>query len=122
MVRVLSLVLYACVGIGGSALALVGGYRYLSGTAADPNAHLWALGFAAVGFACAYKAYRLYSYITRDHAWYAAKHPELVKSGGVQCPACKGDRIALRNLLQHSYTRAHVCANCGTTLYYSAER
>ncbi len=65
---------------------------------------------------------RMKLYKSHNYAWYAKQHPGLVKNGRVRCHNCSGGRIQLRNLKEHTYTRAHICSDCGTTLYYSPEQ
>ena len=57
----------------------------------------------------------------QNYAWYRAEHPQLVTPGGVKCASCGGTRIQVRALMRRSYFREHVCAQCGTALYYSPE-
>lgn len=57
----------------------------------------------------------------QDYAWYKAQHPDCCASNRVQCHECKSDRISVQRLMNRTYYRAHVCAQCGTTLYYSPE-
>ena len=59
-------------------------------------------------------------YKKQNYAWYKVEHPECV-GAQVKCHACGSDKILLQKLMQHSYTRAHVCSHCGTTLFYSPE-
>jgi hypothetical protein len=56
-----------------------------------------------------------------NFAAYRTAHPDLVQGDRVSCSACGHDRILVRSLLQNTSTRAHVCARCGHTLYYSPE-
>ncbi|MGM9483988.1 hypothetical protein ACS5PN_22520 [Roseateles sp. NT4] len=57
-----------------------------------------------------------------DYAWYRQTFPEAVQAHGrLRCRHCGGERLSLRNLMNHSYTRAHVCEQCGKTLYFSPE-
>lgn len=64
---------------------------------------------------------RAHRFQTQTFGWYRAQHPNLVSHNSVRCSECNGSHIRVRGLMQHSYTREHFCAHCGTTLYYSAE-
>lgn len=63
--------------------------------------------------------------IRKDHnyAWYRTTFPEHAHaSGRVSCRHCGGSSVQARNLMNRTFMRAHVCAQCGTTLYFSAEQ
>jgi hypothetical protein len=58
-----------------------------------------------------------------SHSWYREAFPGSVRngSGRILCRHCECPNIGVRNLLEQTYHRAHVCNQCGETLYYSAE-
>lgn len=56
-----------------------------------------------------------------NYQWYASEFPDLVKNGRVICYKCSASNIGIERLMRHTYLRAHVCRQCGTTLYYSSE-
>lgn len=57
------------------------------------------------------------------YAWYRKTFPANSRTeGGVSCRHCGGTHITVRNLMQRTFTRAHVCAQCGASLYFSPER
>lgn len=58
----------------------------------------------------------------KNFSWYKAQHPDLVSGPNVKCYQCGGSKIAIRNVGDHYYMRAHACVTCGTNLYYSSER
>lgn len=60
-------------------------------------------------------------YKQMSYDWYKATHPTHVHGNGVSCHSCGGRRINVRSLMERTYTRAHFCTQCGTTLYYSPE-
>jgi hypothetical protein len=57
-----------------------------------------------------------------SYKWYTDTYPEHVKGNRVSCFACGNARIQVRALMNQTYHRAHICAQCGETLYYSPER
>ncbi len=61
-------------------------------------------------------------YETQNYDWYRGHFPELVSANRVLCYRCKGAQIRVRGLMNHTYTREHVCGHCGTRLYYSPEK
>ncbi|MGO4391402.1 hypothetical protein AB4Z46_08625 [Variovorax sp. M-6] len=57
------------------------------------------------------------------YAWYSKTFPASVRGGGrVSCRHCGSNHVAVRNLMQRTFHRAHICGQCGETLYYSPER
>lgn len=60
-------------------------------------------------------------YKQMSYAWYKATYPNHTHANGVSCHSCGGRRTNVRSLREHTYTRAHFCTQCGTTLYYSPE-
>lgn len=62
------------------------------------------------------------SWAKHSYAWYVATFPECLQRGRLSCRHCQSTSIRVQNLMEHSYTRAHVCAQCGETLYYSPEK
>ena len=65
---------------------------------------------------------RLTNLQARTYNWYRSKYPAHMHGSKASCYSCKSDRVTIRSLLQHTYHRAHVCSDCGTTLYYSPEQ
>lgn len=58
-----------------------------------------------------------------DYLWYRKTFPEHAHANGrVTCRHCGGSSVQPRNLMNRSFMRAHVCTQCGTTLYFSAEQ
>lgn len=64
---------------------------------------------------------RIKRWETENFQWYVAKHPACSTAHGVSCFSCGHNKIQTRNLMNHSYTREHFCAQCGKTLYFSPE-
>jgi hypothetical protein len=59
---------------------------------------------------------------SHSYAWYVAAFPgHVLNQGQVSCRHCGGRRLSIRNLMNHTFHRAHVCNQCGKTLYYSPE-
>jgi len=56
-----------------------------------------------------------------NYQWYAGEFPNLVKNGRVACYRCQSTNLGVERLLNKTYLRAHICRQCGTTLYYSSE-
>ncbi len=57
-----------------------------------------------------------------NYEWYVANNPSCKRSDGrVKCAVCGSNRITVRNLMNRTFTRAHVCVQCGETLYFSPE-
>ena len=85
------------------------------------------IGIAIFYFVAQLKWLRSYLYQfrifeTQTYDWYSRNHPESVSAGKtVACFKCRSSKINLRNIMNGTYHRAHVCANCGSTLYFSAE-
>lgn len=60
---------------------------------------------------------------SHNYAWYRASFPDHVLSEGrVSCRHCGGRHLQARNLMNHTFVRAHSCAQCGETLYFSPEK
>ncbi len=57
----------------------------------------------------------------QNYAWYVSTYPQCVTRSGLSCHACGGRRIHTQRLMQRTFLRAHFCAQCGDTLYYSPE-
>lgn len=64
---------------------------------------------------------RITRFQTQTYAWYRENHPQHAHADGVSCKNCGSRRIQVRGLLQQTYTREHVCTQCGTRLFYSPE-
>jgi len=56
-----------------------------------------------------------------NYQWYSNEFPQLVKNGRVTCYQCGGSSVGVERLMNQTYLRAHICRQCGTTLYYSSE-
>lgn len=57
-----------------------------------------------------------------DYEWYRKTFPEhALEKGRVSCRHCHGHSVHAKNLMNRSYTRAHVCNQCGKSLYFSPE-
>lgn len=57
-----------------------------------------------------------------NHAWYRQQHPTLVdERGRLRCRSCGSNEVQIRNLMNKTYMRAHICGQCGTTLFFSPE-
>lgn len=58
-----------------------------------------------------------------DYTWYRATFPEHAHDKGkVSCRHCQNPQIQVRNLMNRSFMRAHICTQCGKSLYFSPER
>lgn len=65
---------------------------------------------------------RVTKFQTQTYAWYRETYPKHAHTdGSVSCKNCGGRRIHIRGLMQQTYTREHVCGQCGTRLFYSPE-
>lgn len=65
---------------------------------------------------------RIRKFEQQDFSWFRQRHPNSCDGNGqLSCPSCQGNRIRVRGLMRHSYTREHFCEVCGRTLYYSPE-
>lgn len=61
-------------------------------------------------------------YAAHDYDWYRRTFPAHVHDKGhVSCRHCGGHKINTKNLMKSTYTRAHVCDQCGKSLYFSPE-
>lgn len=58
---------------------------------------------------------------SQNFDWYRGEFPSLVANGRVTCYRCKGTSVGTERLMHNTFLRAHICRNCGTTLYYSRE-
>lgn len=89
----------------------------------DDSSALFLLLFGGVLTLAGFSQYfRFNKWEKKNFAWYKRKHPDFCDTNGrVACASCNGRHIRVRGLMQHSYTREHFCAACGTTLYYSPE-
>lgn len=56
-----------------------------------------------------------------DFNWYRSEFPNLITNQGVKCYKCGSERMVVKKLMEHSYTKAHCCGRCGQRLYYSKE-
>lgn len=58
-----------------------------------------------------------------SYAWYRASFPSHIHDKGrVSCRHCENPQVQVRNLMHSSFMRAHICTQCGQTLYFSPER
>lgn len=64
---------------------------------------------------------RISHYQTHTFQWYVGSFPSFFRNQRVYCYACNAGKIHTRNLMNHTYTREHFCAQCGSTLYFSSE-
>lgn len=106
-----------------SAAALVvavGIYKGNPLDAAGPAA-IFALFVSIFIYGIASWRHKVRMFKTYTYAWYAATFPDHVSTRGVRCRHCGSRRISIRNLMQQTFQRAHVCQQCGETLYYSPE-
>jgi hypothetical protein len=59
---------------------------------------------------------------THTFRWYREKFPEHAHANGhVSCRHCTSHRVHASKLMNRTFMRAHSCAQCGETLYYSKE-
>lgn len=58
---------------------------------------------------------------SQNYEWYLNEHPGAFRNGRVHCHACDNSRLSVQRLMNKTYLRAHVCTQCGTTLYHSKE-
>lgn len=56
----------------------------------------------------------------QNFEWYKKTYPEH-STGRIKCHSCECDRIFVRRLLNQTFFNAHICHDCGTTLYYTPE-
>lgn len=55
--------------------------------------------------------------------WYRTTFPAHAHAKGrVTCRHCGSDHVRAERMLNHTFMRTHACAQCGTTLYFSAEQ
>lgn len=54
-----------------------------------------------------------------NYDWYREQHPNLVKSGKVECYKCSATNVQVRIVRSDIYLREHACGQCGETLYFS---
>lgn len=80
------------------------------------------LVFSVVFFGFIYQLLKMRSLAKKNYAWYCEQHPSHVVNGRVHCCHCFCPRIAVHSLMQRTFLRAHVCCQCGETLYYSKEK
>jgi hypothetical protein len=64
---------------------------------------------------------RIAKFQRMNFQWYETTYPANVNGPRVTCAYCQGSLVQVRNLLQGTYTRAHICGRCGETLYFSPE-
>ena len=57
-----------------------------------------------------------------DYLWYRATFPDHAHDKGkVSCRHCRNPHIQVRNLMNRSFMRVHLCNQCGKSLYFSPE-
>lgn len=84
---------------------------------------LMPLPFALVGFyVLIFGLKRIAKFEKMSYEWYLSENPKDSKTKKLACNSCGSNRINVRALMQHTYTREHFCAECGKTLYYSPEQ
>lgn len=94
----------------------------LFGLTIDGGIVLVIFGLLGVGLGIGSTLYRT-SKLKMNHKWYIEKHPDCkLGHGKVKCFSCGGSHITVRNKMNKTYIRAHICVNCGETLYYSPEK
>jgi hypothetical protein len=63
------------------------------------------------------------NYKRHSYSWYCRAYPTNMNAeAGVSCRHCGGRQVVVRSLPKISQIRAHVCQQCGETLYYSSEK
>jgi len=75
----------------------------------------------AVGYIFATARRRVREMKTRDYNWYKQQYPAAFKDGRPTCYSCGGKSVVVKNLMQRTFMREHLCVDCGTTLFYSSE-
>lgn len=58
----------------------------------------------------------------QNYEWYCRQYPAYVNKGKVRCHHCNHHGIAVRSMMQRSFLLAHICTQCGMTLYHSKEK
>jgi len=59
---------------------------------------------------------------SHDYPWYRATFPgHAHDKGKVSCRHCRNPHIQVRNLMNRSFMRVHLCNQCGKSLYFSPE-
>lgn len=113
-----------CIGIGFMLVCLLQAWQEGITEAASLGSWL-GVAFGAIWFIAGIWSLRALREISKfqnqTFAWYRKTYPSLIKGNRAACHSCGNDRITLRSLMNRTYTRAHVCSSCGTTLYYSPE-
>lgn len=82
---------------------------------------IFALFVSVFVYAIASARHRSRMHKTFTYAWYSTTFPDHVSPRGVRCRHCGSGKITIRNLMQQTFQRAHVCQQCGETLYFSPE-
>lgn len=93
---------------------------YSSGGAGP--AYIFGGMFFFVGlFIMVFSVRQLSKFQNMTYEWYKTTNPGNVKGNSVTCDSCGNSKILVRNLMNKTFHRAHFCAQCGKTLYYSPE-
>lgn len=96
-------------------------------TSGAPGISLFSLlmiaGFGAIIIANVWRHLKVKAMRQQNYEWYRQTFPACrTRRGGLSCNICGGDRIHTQRLMKQTWLRAHFCAQCGQTLYYSPER
>ena len=111
-------IIFGAIGLASFGATLVGVLR----GKADAGQVAFGLFFGVIFAVAGIPNYRRFAMFQRQNfAWYAKTYPSSMVKGRVHCHSCSSDRVHVKNVMQHTYTRAHLCGNCGTTLFYSPE-
>jgi hypothetical protein len=58
-----------------------------------------------------------------DFTWYRNAFPSHAHAHGeVSCRHCGSRKVRVRNMMEHTYMKAHECVQCGKALYFSPEQ
>ena len=82
---------------------------------------IFVLAFLLIGGIKVYQFLRVQMLKRENYDWYKAQYPALVANGHVKCHKCESSNVSTERMMKRTYLRAHVCRQCGTSLYYSVE-
>lgn len=89
----------------------------------------WLFGIPALGipmfvvwWICYVRIPQINMFERMNYTWYKETHPLNVTPNGVTCHACGSRKIHVRALMRQTYHLAHMCGQCGETLYYTPEK
>lgn len=103
---------------------IVGACVFIQGVRLGGDSFAMLMGavfFLAGAGALIYRLRQIARFQKMTYQWYCQTHPELVRNNKVSCYSCGNAHIQVRALYNQTYHRAHLCSQCGTTLYYSPE-